>query len=332
LTKQGVETYLPKGGQAVFPRGATALLVIDPVNDFLSEGGAAWDMTKHTVEKNDVVAKLRRVMDGARERDVPVLVGPMAYTQEDYASEELHRRSGINRIMFERKMFLAGSWGADFHPQLQPADDDIVLLPHKGTDVFETDLPQQLERLGTTHLVICGMTANLCCEGTGRHATEHGYDVTYLSDAIGAESLPAYEASVHINYPLLGNAVLEVDEFLAALDASTDEATPQPGDTVRGSDRGKVGSIEEVVGPTAAHAGYMLVKRGVVLERDTYIPLDAMIKRIGDTVFVNVPKLVVRKMPWDNPPSPADAQAKLGRPAADVEKLYRSRTASTLEG
>jgi ureidoacrylate peracid hydrolase len=334
VSRQGSETYLGKDRETLtFPRDRTALLVIDPVNDFLSEGGAAWDMTKGTVKKNDVVAKLRRVMDGARDRGVPVLVGPMAYTEEDYASERLNRRSGINRIMFERRMFLAGSWGADFHPELQPAEADIVLLPHKGTDVFETDLPEHLGRLGITHLVICGMTANLCCEGTGRHAAEHGYDVTYLSDAIGAENLPAYEASIHINYPLVGNAVLEVDEFLAALDAAPDaDVPPQPGDTVRGSDRGKIGSVEEVFGPTGEHAGYVLVKRGVILDRDTYIPGDAIVRRIGDTVFVNVPKLVVGKMPWDNPPSLEDVRAKHGPPAGEVGKLYRSRTATTLGG
>ena len=332
MHNQSAATYLPKGLRDLsFPRDATALLVIDPVNDFLSEGGAAWDMTKHTVKKNDVVTQLRRVMDGARERGIPVLIGPMAYTEEDYASEELHRRSGINRIMFERKMFLAGSWGADFHPDLQPAEDDIVLCPHKGTDVFETDLPDHLKRLEVTHLVICGMTANLCCEGTGRHATEHGYDVTYLSDAIGAENLPAYEASIHINYPLLGNAVLEVDEFLAALDGSSETAAPQPGDTVRGSDRGKIGSIEKVVAPTAEHAAHILVKRGMILDRDTYIPLDAIVRRAEDTVFVNVPKLVVAEMPWQSPPSLADVQSKTGPPADQVGNLYRSRQPSVLQ-
>jgi hypothetical protein len=45
-------------------------------------------------------------------------------------------RSGINRIMFERKMFLAGSRGADFHPEITPVDEDIVLQPRNGTDVF----------------------------------------------------------------------------------------------------------------------------------------------------------------------------------------------------
>ena len=63
-------------------------------------------------------------------------------------------------------MFLAGSWGADFHPEVQPRDNEIVLLPHKSIDVFETDLPEHLKHMGITHLVIAGMTANLCCEST----------------------------------------------------------------------------------------------------------------------------------------------------------------------
>ncbi len=43
-------TYLYKKEYGLgFPLDRTALLVIDPVNDFLSEGGAAWDLTKNTV-------------------------------------------------------------------------------------------------------------------------------------------------------------------------------------------------------------------------------------------------------------------------------------------
>ena len=227
-------------------------------------------------------------------------------------------------------MFLAGSWGADFHPDVRPAEQDVVLLPHKGSDVVETDLPEHLERLRVSHVVICGMTANLCCESTGRHLVEHGYDVTFLSDAIGAESLPAYEASVHLNYPLIANAVLEVDELLAALSEPADRPA-RAGETVYGSDRGKIGTVKEVSEASEGTAGYLLVKRGVILDRDTYIPLDAVTKRAGDRVFINVPRLVVGKMPWGEPPSAADIRDKLGPPAAEVARLYRSRSPSAVE-
>lgn len=317
-------------GQESVPGGfdprRTALLVIDPVNDFLSEDGAAWEMTKSTVKKNDVVAQLQRVLAGARAAGMPVLFGPMAYTEEDYADAGLQRRSGINRLMFENKMFLAGSWGADFHPDLQPEASDVILEPHKGTDVFETDLPAHLERLGTEQLVIAGMTANLCVESTGRHATERGYPVTYLSDAIGAESLPAYEASVHVNYPLIGNAVMTVDEFLAGLEeARAGVDLPQAGETVIGSDHGEIGEIEEVVAGGEA-PGHLLVKRGKIFDKDTYIPLDAVVRRADGKVFINVPKLVIGKLPWGEPGSSETVAEKRGTPRADVGQLYGSHS------
>ena len=328
---EGGAVYLPRGeARWRYAPERTALLVIDPVNDFLSEGGAGWDLVKNTVRLHDVVRHLRQAIEGARERGIPVFYGPMAYTEEDYAGRNLQQRSGINRLMFERKMFLAGSWGADFHPDLRPLPQETVLLPHKGNDVFETDLPEHLERLGTTHLVLAGMTASLCVEATGRHAMEEGYDVTFLADAIGSDGIPSYEAAVHLAYPLIGNAVLDVDEFLTAVDTSLrGEVRPQPGDTVRGSDRGELGTIEEVVDATDETEAYLLVPRGLLFKRDTYVPLDAVARRAGTDVFVNVPKLVAGYMPWDAPPARAAQWDKRGPRAADVRALYGSRSPST---
>ncbi len=317
-------TTTNEGGSVHFDPQRTALLVIDPVNDFLHEDGGAWAMTKSTVKKNDVVSQLARVAAGARAAGVPVLFGPMAYTAEDYTEQQLQRRSGINRLMYENRLFLAGSFGADFHDEIQPQPGDIILQPHKGTDVLETDLPEHLTRLGTTHLVLAGMTANLCVESTGRHASELGYDVTFLSDAIGAESLPAYEASIHLNYPLIGNAVLEVDEFLDAIDApSPARDAVRVGDTVYGSDRGKIGSVEDVIPGGDGAPAYALVPRGL-LEKDTFIPLDAVTHRAGGDVFINIPKLVIGKLPWDEAPTAETTAAKLGQPAREVGALYRT--------
>ena len=330
FARDGEATYLGKGEVTLgFSPERTALLVIDPVNDFLSEGGAGWELVDNTVRLHDVVGHLKVAIEGARERAVPVLFGPMAYTEDDYADRRLQRRSGINRLMFERRMFLAGSWGADFHPDLRPRDDEVVLLPHKGIDVFETDLPDHLQRLGTTHLVIAGMTASLCCESTGRHAMEEGYDVTFLRDAIGAESIPGYEAAVHLGYPLIANAVMEVDEFLAAVDGSSEGAVRvQPGDTVRGSDHGEIGTVKAVIEASDETDAHLVVPRGLIFEQDMFIPLDAVVRRAGTHVYINVPKLVIGKMPWGEPPSRANQQEKRGPNARDVHKLYGSRSPS----
>lgn len=325
------DTFLSKNEvEMTFPPDKTALLIIDPVNDFLSEGGAGWELTKNTVETlHDVIPNLKRAIDGAKARGIKVLFGPMAYTEEDYAEHKLQKRSGINRMMYENKMFLAGSWGADFHPQLQPQDDDIVLLPHKSCDVFRTDLPGQLEKMGITHLVIAGMTANLCVESTGRHAMEEGYDVTFLYDAIGASGVAEYEVAVNVNFPLIANAVIKVEEFLEAIGGSSAARVAlKEGDTVRGSDHMEIGTIKEIVSG-ADGTGYFLVPRGMIFKTDTYIPMDAVTKKSGENVFINIPKMVVDKMPWREPPTQESFTEKQGPRAETVDKLYKSRSPST---
>ncbi len=322
-SKEGGGTYRLHGrGGRTFDPDRTALLVIDPVNDFLSEGGAAWELTKSTVTKHDVVGHLRQLVAGVRAAGIPVLYGPMAYTADDYADQELHRRTGINRIMFEQEMFLAGSWGADFHPDLCPGDGEVVLHPHKGTDVFQTDLPDHLERLGVTQLVLAGMAANLCVESTGRHAAERGYDVTFVRDAIGAENAPAYEASIRINFPLIGNAVMDTADVLTAIGP---DRLPSEGDEVYASDQLKLGTVAEVVDDAADRPGHILVTRRI-FNRDTYVPLDAVVKVAEGRAFINIPKLVVGKMPWDEPPTAETRRAKIGPQADTVTRLYGSVT------
>jgi ureidoacrylate peracid hydrolase len=303
-------------GSALDP-DRVALLVIDPVNDFLSEGGAAWDVTKRVVEKHDVVGHLQEAIAGARARRVPVLFAPMAFTAADYGDGTLQTRSTVNRVMFERRMFLAGSWGADFHPDLRPEAEDIVVQPHKSMDVFETDLSQHLERLGVDHLVIAGMAANQCCESTGRHAMEHGYRVVYLRDAIGADNLAAYEAAIRLNLPLVSNAVLDVDEFLAALDHA--DAWPARGDVVQSSDHLKIGRVKQVVPPDAEHPGHLKLRKGVFVRRTFYAPLDGVMPIGLGRAVVSVPKLLIDKMPWDKPSAAAPGHVAQASTTAATE-------------
>ncbi len=161
---------------------------------------------------------------------------------------------------------------------------------------------------------------------------EASFDVTFLSDAIGASSLPEYEAALRLNYPLIANAVITVDEFLAAMgDSTAGHDQVQPGDAVRGSDHGEIGTVDKVVEATEETEGYLLVPRGLIFKTDTYIPLDAVVKRSGTNVFINIPKLIVGEMPWGEPPSRTDRRAKHGPRATEVDKLYGSRSPSIRE-
>ncbi len=86
------------------------------------------------------------------------------------------------------------------------------------------------------------------------------------------------------------------------------------GDTVYGSDRGKIGTVEEVVPAQDGAPAYLVVPRGLVFDKDTFIPLDAVTHRAKDRVFINIPKLVIGKLPWAERPTAETARSKLGPP------------------
>jgi hypothetical protein len=56
--------------------------------------------------------------------------------------------------------------------------------------------------------------------------------------------------------------------------------------------------------------------------------MDAVMKRSGKDIFINIPKIIVPTMPWNEPPSKKDRKEKQGPPAAEVDKLYGSYSPS----
>lgn len=53
----------------------------------------------------------------------------------------------IDKIMFDRRMFNKGTWGADFHPELKPDENTFVLAPHKGLSNFWPGDTSRLHKL-----------------------------------------------------------------------------------------------------------------------------------------------------------------------------------------
>jgi ureidoacrylate peracid hydrolase len=55
-----------------YDKQLTALLVIDPYNDFISEGGKVWDRLKGVAEANKCVPHMLQVFDAARKANIRV--------------------------------------------------------------------------------------------------------------------------------------------------------------------------------------------------------------------------------------------------------------------
>jgi ureidoacrylate peracid hydrolase len=54
--------------KVTYDKQLTALLVIDPYNDFISEGGKIWDRLNGVAEVNKCVPHMVQVLDAARKR------------------------------------------------------------------------------------------------------------------------------------------------------------------------------------------------------------------------------------------------------------------------
>ena len=71
-----VRKALGRSNMASIDPGTTALVIIDPQNDFLSEGGVVWDLVGEGVVENQVVDKLKSLISRAREAGVAVVYSP----------------------------------------------------------------------------------------------------------------------------------------------------------------------------------------------------------------------------------------------------------------
>ncbi len=103
----------------------TAMFVTDPQNDFLSEKSPAWGLVGPTVTKNKVVEKEKTLKALAKKIGVPVFYSTHMYTPQDFANWK--SLNGIDKIMFDIKMFEQGTWGHDYHPELKPDSNTIWL-------------------------------------------------------------------------------------------------------------------------------------------------------------------------------------------------------------
>ena len=51
----------------------TAILIVDPFNDFLSDGGKLWSTTKETVKGVNLIENLKNLLSAARSLDIKIV-------------------------------------------------------------------------------------------------------------------------------------------------------------------------------------------------------------------------------------------------------------------
>ena len=157
-----------------FEKESTALLVIDPYNDFISVGGKIWDRIKNVAEANNCVPNMLDVLNGSRKAGLRVFYAlHHRYRPGDY--ETWKYIAPIQKAAWRSKVFENGTWGGEIRPEFAPEPGDIVAQEHWYSSGFaNTDLDLLLKKHGIHRLIVMGLIAHTCVESTVRFAAELG--------------------------------------------------------------------------------------------------------------------------------------------------------------
>ena len=203
--------------QLSYEKEITGLVVIDPYNDFISEGGKIWDRIKNVAEGNQCVPHMRQILEASRKTGIRVFYAlHRRYRAGDY--ETWKYTAPIQKAAWSRKTFVFGTWGGEFRPEFAPQPGDIVAQEHWCSSGFaNTDLDLQLKRHGIQRLIVAGLVAHTCVESTVRFAVELGYDVTLVKDATADYSEEFMHAALVTNLPNYASAIVTTQELTDAV-------------------------------------------------------------------------------------------------------------------
>jgi ureidoacrylate peracid hydrolase len=200
-----------------YEKQLTALLVIDPYNDFISEGGKVWGRLKAVAEANRCVPHMAQVLNAARHAGLRVFYAlHHRYRPGDY--ETWKYIAPVQKAALSSKAFEYGTWGGEIRSEFEPQAGDIVALEHWGSSGFaNTDLDLQLKKHGIHKLIIVGLIAHTCVEATVRYAVELGYEVTMVRDATADYSDNEMHAALDVNIPNYASALMTTNEVVEAI-------------------------------------------------------------------------------------------------------------------
>ena len=194
---------------AIDPK-TTAVVLIEYQNDFTSEGGALHGAVEGVMDKTNMLANTKRVVDAARAAGVTVMHAPIAFAK-GYGELGAHPY-GILKGVVDGECFVKDSWGAAIIDELAPEEGDIVIEGKRGLDTFaSTNLDFILRSKGITTIVLGGFLTNCCVESTMRTGYEHGYQVLTLTDCMAATSLDQHDNAIAYDFPMFSQPTTSGD-------------------------------------------------------------------------------------------------------------------------
>lgn len=211
------------------PLARTALVVVDMQNGYGSPGGYREIIGRNINGVQAVVDNNVRVIEAARRAGVSVI-----FLQNGWDaglkntggpdSPNWHKSNPL-KLMRERpelrgKILTHGSWDFEFVPGIAPKPDEIVIPKARYSGFCGTELDNVLRARNIRHLVVTGLTSNVCVESTIREAYHREYFCILVADATQQSGQQFVQDAVLYNVETFFGWVTTTNDFCSALQSA----------------------------------------------------------------------------------------------------------------
>jgi nicotinamidase-related amidase len=161
----------------------TALMVVDMQKFFLDPKSPTF-----TCGGIAILPNLKKLIAAFRKAGRPVI-----YTKHVHHPDKLD--AGIMGWWWEG-MCIEGSPESEIHDEIAPLLNEKIILKHRYSAFYNTDLETILRCQKIEDIVIAGIMTNMCCESTARDAYYRDYRVFFMADATGSINEEMHLASL----------------------------------------------------------------------------------------------------------------------------------------
>ncbi len=182
------------------PDTGVALIIIDMQRDFIEPGGFGDALGNNVSLLKASIPAIKQLQDAFRARKLPIFQTVEGHQPDlsDCPPSKLNRGNGDIKIGDQGPMgriLVLGEPGNGVIPELAPLPGEVVIpKPGKGA-FYNTNLEALLKENGVTHLIITGVTTEVCVQTTMREANDRGYECLLVED--GTDSyFPEFKQSV----------------------------------------------------------------------------------------------------------------------------------------